>query len=124
MQDFNDMIDTAVTDMRKGRETNAALTLHGAIVDRLTREVRETLDTPAELAEHDHVDDVLAELEMELVIAYADQTKAGVRETTQAIDRFMSAHVRPMKDTIIADVVANLTSGGGASVGSRADNDA
>jgi hypothetical protein len=117
-------ISNIIENIRKGRHDAAALIMQGLMVERLTQEVSETLDTHAELSEDEHFEDILEEFTMELVIAHADRLRLGVRDTTTAVDTFMTAHVRPLKDTIIADVVSNLASGTGARVTSRVDNDA
>jgi len=124
VQDFDRKIESIVNDIRKGCEDAAAVTMQGVLVERLTQEVRETLGTFAETSEEEHIDDLFDELTMELVIAHADRTQLGVRAVTETVDRFMETHVRPLRATIIADVVSNLNSGAGARGTSRADNDA
>lgn len=121
---FSEKVANVVRDVRVGRVHNASLVMHEVLVERLTSETRETLGTPGETDPDTAFDNIIDETTMEMVIALADQSGAGVRYVTETVDDFISAHVRPLKESIISGVEANLGLPEPSQRGSRqVDND-
>ena len=117
--EFSEKVAEASTDLIAGLTDIASAYLFTVVVDRLTDEPGDDADLETQ--------NVLDELEMELVIAYADQVNAPASTVAKLVTAFMEAHVRPEKEAIIAEVVANLRSKSMAPKSSphhmRTDND-
>jgi hypothetical protein len=91
-----------VEDILDNRADLASTYLYVVLVDRLTRD---SLGTDLSV----RFDEVLEEATIEMVLAMADQAPTMVgRSLTETVERFMTAHVKSLKDDIIMDVVANL----------------